>query len=146
MKHCILRAKSNVKKKFEQRTEKDKITALDRNELLCSDERYKLEDIYYADFLGCTAYYNFIGRKIPNIKNTLPSDLSIKEEINMLSDRNLTCLSNIISATYKRDQVGYWHELSDFIHNYRSKNAVSIDECKIFVELYETGCYLWKIS
>jgi len=130
-------------KKEKPRIKNDDFVGINRKELLSSDERYGTEKGYCADFTGCTAYYGFIVRSVPNIKGSTTFNLSPKMENNSLTGRNLACLENTVYAAYQRDKETYWHELSDFIHNYSSENAVSIDECRIFVKLYELGVSLW---
>ena len=44
------------------------------------------------------------------------------------------------------DEDSFWHELSDFIHNYNSSVPVTYDEYILYKCIFEFGFKLWNKS
>jgi hypothetical protein len=121
--------------------EKEGAITINRKELLEADPRYLKDGLYSADYESCLCFYNFLkSRHIPSI------DLlgnSINSMSSYLTSRNISCFRNILNAIFMKDEKSYWHELSDFIHNYSSDQPVSYDEYILFNSIFDYGQDIW---
>ena len=117
-------------------TEKTKLI-VDRQKMLNEEPRYPTG--YCADYEMCQFCYEYLKKAFAGV-DSRRTDIEIGAK--GLSERNLACLKSAIFAFRTNDSDAYWLEVSDFIHNYDSKDPVYYPEYQIFSELFELGSQL----
>lgn len=110
---------------------------VDRQKMLNEEPRYPSG--YYADYEMCQFCYEYLKKAFAGV-DSRRTDIEIGAK--GLSERNLACLKSAFFAFRENDSDAYWHEVSDFIHNYGSKDPVSYPEHQVFSELFELGSQL----
>lgn len=117
--------------------------SISRKKVLEADPRYKKDGLYSADYIGCFYFYKFFIRE--DIQGQV-KNLNIANTTYNLSSRNINCFVNILESIKKNDEDSFWHELSDFIHNYNSSTSITYDEYILYQSLFVFGFKMWNKS